>query len=179
MPELPLDHDAHSEVSVGVEGSSAFHLVADRHTFKRSGERVYQELVLVDLRARLMAQSCMPHVFVRCIAAGTHLFARNFSIPEKRRPTDLNSNAGMTFGESTGLALKAAVAPGPDWLLCVALANLSSPSLRVSLLFPAGCRLKELFQRSDLPFISYSIHQFPQSVPILAGACRFGVVCWQ
>ena len=36
------------QVPVGVEGSSAFHLEADRHLLKGAGERVDQGLVLVD-----------------------------------------------------------------------------------------------------------------------------------
>lgn len=53
IPEpTPLDHSVHSEDPVGVEGSSALHLVADRHKFARVGEGVYQGLVMVDLRAR-------------------------------------------------------------------------------------------------------------------------------
>ena len=52
-----------------------------------------------------------------------YLIARNSSIPRKRRPAYKNSGAGMTLDESTRLALKKAVAPGPDWLLCRALAK--------------------------------------------------------
>ena len=43
--------------------------------------------------------------------------------PSPRRPADTNSDAGMTLDESAGLALKKAVAPGPDWIPCRAFAG--------------------------------------------------------
>ena len=66
----PLDYHIHSEVPFGVERSSVFYLVADRHPFECAGERVYQGLVLVDLRARSMTQKRMPRVRVRRTATG-------------------------------------------------------------------------------------------------------------
>ena len=60
----------HSNAPVGVEGCSAFHLVADRHPLKGSEQRADQGLVLVDLRTRSMTQSRMPRVCVRRTAAG-------------------------------------------------------------------------------------------------------------
>ena len=118
-----LDHYVHSKVPVGVEGSSAFHLVADRHQRKGAEERVDQGLVLVDLRIRSITQSRMPRVCVRRTGTGAPVVARISSIPRKRRPADTNSDAEMTLDESTVLALKKAVAPGPVWLLCWAFAN--------------------------------------------------------
>ena len=56
----PLDDDVHSEIPVGVERGSAFHLVVDCHPFEGAGERVYQGRLLVDLRSRSMAQSRTP-----------------------------------------------------------------------------------------------------------------------
>ena len=50
----PLDHHVNSKAPVGVEGSSAFHLVADRHALKGAGERVDQGLVLVNVRTGSM-----------------------------------------------------------------------------------------------------------------------------
>ena len=46
-------------------------MVADRHPFKCAGERVYEGLVLVYLRARSMTQTRMPRVPVRHTASGT------------------------------------------------------------------------------------------------------------
>ena len=66
----PLDQHVHSKVPVRIEGSSAFHLVADRHALKGGGERVGQGLVQVDLRTRSTAQSCTPRVCVRRTVAG-------------------------------------------------------------------------------------------------------------
>ena len=54
-----------SKVPVGVEGSSSFHLLVDRHSLKVAEERVDQELVLVGLNPRSMTQSRMPRVCVR------------------------------------------------------------------------------------------------------------------
>ena len=96
-----------------------------------------QGLVLVDLRARSMTQSRIPRVCVRRTATRAPV-ARNSLIPRKSRPADTNAHAGMTLGESTGLALKKAVAPGPDWLLCRAFANLSSPFPCLGRPCPAG-----------------------------------------
>lgn len=44
-----------------------------------------------------------------------HLVTSNSS--KKRRPADMNSDAGIILNESTGFALKKAVAPGSDWLM--------------------------------------------------------------
>ena len=73
----------------------------------------------------------------------------------------------MTLDESTGLGLKKAVAPGPDWppgpdwlirrTLAKSLVSFS----------PCGLperRLGELLQRNDVPVIAYPINQFPQCV---------------
>ena len=61
QPPPQFDHNVPSKVLVDVEGSPAFYLVADRHPLKGAGD---QELVLVDLRTRLMTQSRMPYVCV-------------------------------------------------------------------------------------------------------------------
>ena len=118
----PLDDDVHSKIPVGVERSSAFHLV----------------VIAIRLRERKNActrgwcwLTCAPdrwHSRACRVSASVapqqgHLIARNSSIPRKRRPAYKNSGARMTLDESTGFALKKAVAPGPNWLLYRALAK--------------------------------------------------------
>ena len=110
-----LDSNIYSQIPVCVEGGSAIRLVADGHALKGAGERVHKGLVLVHLRARSVAQSWMPRIYLRCTQQG-HLAARNSSIPNTLFPAVTNSDAGMVLPESTGLALKNAVAPGPDGL---------------------------------------------------------------
>ena len=92
-------------------------MVADRHPLKGVGERVDQRLVLVDLRTRSLTQSCMPRVCVRCTAAGAPCLQKLLH-PQKTPSRGHKLDAGTTLDESTGLALKMAVAPSPDWLLC-------------------------------------------------------------
>ena len=82
-------------------------------------ESAWTSLVLFDLRTRSMTQSCVPRICVRCTTAGGPR-CQKLLYPRKRRPADTNSDAGITLDASTGLALKKAVAPGPDWLLCLA-----------------------------------------------------------
>ena len=93
---------------------------------------MYQGLVLVDIRSRSMAQSCIPGVRVRRTAAGAP-HRQELLHPQKAASRIQNSGAGMTLDESTGSALKKTVAPGPDWLLCRALAK---PRVSFS---PTGC----------------------------------------
>ena len=52
-----------------------------------------------------------------------HVAARNSSIPGNLFPAVTNSDARMVLAESTGLALRKAVASDPDWLRCRALAK--------------------------------------------------------
>ena len=47
----------------------------------------------------------------------------NSSVPQHGRPAAANVDGGITLAESTGLALRNAVAPGPDWLCRRALAK--------------------------------------------------------
>ena len=81
--------------------------------FEGTGERVYQGLVLVNLRSRRWhSRAC--RVSASVAPQQGYLIARNSSIPRKRRPAYKNSGAGMILDEWTDLALKKAVAPGPD-----------------------------------------------------------------
>ena len=88
--------------------------MVDGHALKGAEERMHKGLVLVHLCARPVTQFCICRVLTSATPQQGHLAARNSSIPKNLFPAVTNSDAEMVLAESTGLAFKKAVAPGPD-----------------------------------------------------------------
>lgn len=102
-------------------------------------------MVLVDQRARLVAYSWMGRVCVCRTAAGVTSSPGTLASPESTVLWTRTSTLRMALDESTGLALKKAVASSPDWLLCRGLQrNASSYAACVGHLFPAGVSSREV-----------------------------------
>ena len=161
---LPLYYHVHSKVPVGVEGSCTFHLLSDRHALKGAGERVDQGLVLVGVRTRLMTQSCMPRVCVRCTTAGA-LRRQKLFHPQK---TSASGHTLRSWDDPGRVNASCPQEGGGTWSRLASLPGLCETS---RLLLPVcvaraqrGCRLGELFQRFDVHVIPYPIYHFLQSV---------------
>ena len=96
-----------------MERGFAFHLAADGYALKGAGERVHKVFVLIHLRARSVTQSCMPRINLRFTAAWAPR-RRESLYTQNVFPAVTNFDAGMVLAESTGLALRKAVALDPD-----------------------------------------------------------------
>ena len=106
----------------GVEGRTAFHLVAAGHPLQEMRGRPDQRLMLVYLRGCAVTQ-----MHVACWRPLHHRWDTSplsvFSIPRCRCPAYRKSWAGMMREAFNGLALNHAAAPGPGWLRCLVFAH--------------------------------------------------------
>ena len=163
---FPLYYHVHSKVRVGVERGSVLYLVANQHPLKAAGERVDQGLVLVDLRARSMTQSCVPRVCVRCASAGSPRCQKlrpqkTLSRGYKTRRWDDSGQVGVLPSRRQWHLVPIEFFAGP-------LRNLSSPSSRSGHPYPAGVSSRGAVQ--EMRRTCHTVRDLPVS-PICIRLC--------